>query len=197
MRSTVLENVLGAVHLEKLLLYADVVRRYLDPNNSSPYFFVRHGGGQLTQLSNRIKAVGHRFGMTLPTATRVRKIGSTAAALECGMGDEARIIAQQMSHSAATHEKHYEALSGTSHAARAFETMERLHNAEKADKLSVRKEKAVRRRFTAEEEKEVREYFAPAIFAKITPSLEECQEFLQGMEMTRDKKQIQDKIKTL
>ena len=51
--------VFGAVDLEKLLLYADVVRRYLDPNNSSPYLFVRHGGGQLTQLSNRIKAVGY------------------------------------------------------------------------------------------------------------------------------------------
>ena len=58
---------------------------------------------KLKQISNRVKAVGRRFDVEAPTATRVRKIGSTAAALQCGTSKEAKMISKQMSHTDAVH----------------------------------------------------------------------------------------------
>lgn len=69
--------------------------------------------------------------------------------------------------------------------------MERLRKGEEKAKKSPRK------KYSSEEPEEVRSYFAPAILAGMTPSLEECSEFLKGREMARTKKQLQDKVKNL
>ena len=183
--------VLDERHLEKLLSYVDIVRPVIDPQQASPYLFVRYGPKKLKQISNRVKAVGRRFDVEAPTATRVRKIGSTAAALQCGTSKEAKMISKHMSHTDAVHEKYYEMLGSSSHTASAFQVMERLRKGEEKPKSTLRK------RFTAEDEEAVKEYFAPAILAGNTPSLEECSEFLRGRELDRSKKQIQDKVKNL
>ena len=183
--------VLAEQHYDKLQSYVDVVRPYIDPTNVCPFLFVRCGPKKVTQISNRVKSVGKRFDVEAPTATRVRKIGSTAVALQCGTSKDARLITQQMSHTSAVHERYYEMVGSSSHTASAFQVMERLRKDEGKAQHTPRK------RFTPQEENELKEYFAPAILSGSTPSLEECDEFLRGKEFQRSKKQIQDKIKNL
>lgn len=95
-------------HIEKLLTYVDVVRPFIDPDNTCSNLFVRWGPKKLTQISNRVKSVDKTYGVDAPTATRVRKLGSTAAALQCSSSDEVKLITQQMSHTAAVHQEYYE-----------------------------------------------------------------------------------------
>lgn len=102
--------------LEELMSYVNTVRPLLDPDNACPFVFVRDGPKQVTQISNRIKSLGSKFGVQAPTATRARKIGSTITAVECGTSVEARLIANQKSHSAEVHAKHYQHVGSTSHA---------------------------------------------------------------------------------
>ena len=50
-----------------------------------------------------------KFGFDAPTATQVRKIGSTVTALNASSAETA-LITKQMSHTASVHAKHYEAI---------------------------------------------------------------------------------------
>ena len=189
--------VFSADHMEKLLTYVEYIRPQVDPESKSPYLFVRAVGEQLTQLSNRIKAVGKKFGIKVPTATRVRKIASTVTALHCRSSSDTKRVTKQMCHSASTHEKYYEAVGGSSQAAQAHEIMESLRKGEGKADSKPKKAAVPRRPFKKEEEDKVREYFAPAIQAGSTPSLRECAEFLHGSGIDRNGKQIQDKVKNL
>ena len=133
----------------------------------------------------------------------MRKIASTAVALQCGTSAEAKLITQQMSHTPEVHAKYYEQLGRSSHASIAFHAMERIRKGEKGQKGKGQKgedeeeEPAQRKKFPPSETEQVREYFAPAILARFTPTLGECGEFLRSREIDRTKKQIQDKVKNL
>ena len=115
--------------------------------------------------------------------------------MKYGTNSEAQVVTKQLSHSAQTHERYYAAISGPSHAAEAFHTMGKLRK--EASQKPATKKRAQRHRFTENEESEIKEYFAPAILAQITPSQEECQEFLQGKDTELTKRQVQDKLKNI
>ena len=67
-----------------------------------------------------------KYALVLPTATRVRKIGSTTVARNVGASAEASMITHQLSHTAKTDELQYQAIVGDTHSAQAFQSMEAL-----------------------------------------------------------------------
>lgn len=85
----------------------------------SPAFYA------LFHFGARIKRLGSRYSLSLPTVTRVRKIGSTTVTLNVG-GVDASMITRQLSHTAKTDELHYQAIVGYEHSAQAFRSMESL-----------------------------------------------------------------------
>lgn len=68
-----------------------------------------------------IKRLESRYALVLPTATRVRKIGSTTVALNVGEGAEASMITHQLSQ---IDKLHYQAFVGDMNSAKAFQSME-------------------------------------------------------------------------
>ena len=70
--------------------------------------------------------------------------------------------------------------------------MERLHKGEAVQKAQQKKVP-----YSDEEKALVDQYFANAILAESTPSLGECDEFLHGSGMNRDKKSVQDRVKNI
>ena len=59
---------------------------------------------------DRMARLGNRYGLVLPTATRVRKIGSTTVALNVWGRADATMIHRQLSHTPKTDELHYQAI---------------------------------------------------------------------------------------
>lgn len=179
-------------HIEKLLTYVSVVRPFLDPEGRSPLLLVRQGGIPLTQTSRHIREMGKKLKFVTPTATRARKVGGTATH-KGATGAEHRLITKQLSHSRQVHEQYYEAITSTSDAAKAFQAMERLRKSE--DRKGEEPRKKVP--YTATENALITEHFRNAILSESTPSLGECDEFLHGSGMDRDKKSVQDKVKNI
>ena len=81
----------------RIALYIDTVRKVQNTGNSSLLFLLT-GGRRVGNLS---KALGRLYGLTLPIASRVRKIGATSVALHLDEKDP-RLVTRQMSHSVAT-----------------------------------------------------------------------------------------------
>ena len=102
------------------------VRTLQDPLGKSPYLFVLCGARQILNLSSCIKTVGAKYGLTLPSASRVRKIGATQVALQLGDSAKVNLVTRQMSHSVNTVAQYYQAIVGNQHATTAYETMTRL-----------------------------------------------------------------------
>ena len=170
-------------HIEKLLTYVDVVRPILDPEGRSPLLLVRQGGISLTQTSRRIREMGKKLKFVTPTATRARTIGGTVTHKKANG-------AEQLSHSREVHAKYYEAITSTSDAAKAFQVMERLRKGEVQDKPK-------KVPYSDRENALIAQHFANAIVSETTPSLRECDEFLHGSGMNRDKKSVQDRVKNI
>ena len=84
------------------------------------------GGRVLTNLSTRIKKLGEKYKLSLPSASRVRKIGATSVAMNIGDSSTAHIVTRQMSHSASTEANYYQAIVGDRHALSAYDTMTAL-----------------------------------------------------------------------
>ena len=61
-------------------------------------------------MARLIKRLESRYTLVLPTAIRVRKIGSTTVALNVGEGAEASMITCQLSHTAKTDKLHLSAI---------------------------------------------------------------------------------------
>ena len=80
-----------------------------------------------------IGAIGQRYNIILPKATKVRKVGATSVALNVGAGGIATLVKCQLSHTAVTDEKYYQAIVGNKHSAEAFSTMEALIEGTLAD----------------------------------------------------------------
>ena len=183
---------------DKLNQYVEAIRPHADQSGKCPYLFVLCGSKQLKNLQGLLNKLGKYYGFTTPTATRVRKIGATSVCNAFGDGPEKTRVSKQMSHSMQTHSRYYEATRGAKNAAQAFQTMEKLRTGstketKKGETSSVKK----RHRFSAEDEKLVREFFQPAIAQKATPSIGLCGEFLKEHTMDRTPQQIQDKVKSI
>ena len=66
----------------------------------------------ITNLLSRIQSVGTKYGLNLPSASRVRKIGATSVALNLGDSAQAHLVTRQMSHSVSTDAQYYQAIVG-------------------------------------------------------------------------------------
>ena len=116
--------VLEGVDHARIIQYKSTIRILQDTGKSSPLLLVLCGGHPLTNLSSRVKALGKKFGLLLPSASRVRKIGATSVALSMGNSAEAHLVTRQLSHSVATNSQYYQAIMGDKHAAVAHASME-------------------------------------------------------------------------
>lgn len=147
------------------------------------------GPRQLSRMATLIKRLGSRYSLSLPTATRVRKIGSTTVALNVG-GADASVITRQQSHTAKTDELHYQAIVGDKHSAQAFHSMESL-------RMGARSLKSPGKRvpYTSQELEFIAKYFKSNIKSGKTPSLKKCHKFLSNHPMSWDAKQVQDRVK--
>ena len=172
----------------RLQQYVKSVRPLQDPNLSSKYMIVLSGHRQLDRMSARIKRLGSRYSLSLPTATRVRKIGSTTVALNVG-GADASVITRQLSHTAKTDELHYQAIVGDEHSAQAFHSMESLRMG------ASPKSPGKRVPYTSQELQFIAKYFKSNINSGKTPSLKKCRKFLLNHPMSREAKQVQDRVK--
>ena len=101
-------------------------------------------GRPVTKMSNLLDILQHRYGVSVPSATKVRK---QVATLECS-SDEIALLSRQMSHSIETHRKHYEQIGTSQHAAKAHSITKKL----------VEKKK-VRQRFSTSEITDIKEFF--------------------------------------
>ena len=64
--------------------YVDTIRNVQVCKTDTNNLFVLTGGCLLGNLSSKIKSIGNRYGLCLPSATRVHKIGATSVALTLG-----------------------------------------------------------------------------------------------------------------
>ena len=75
-----------AIHDNKtgpVVHYVDTIRNVQVCKTDTNNLFVLTGGCLLGNLSSKIKSIGNRYGLCLPSTTRVRKIGATSVALRC------------------------------------------------------------------------------------------------------------------
>ena len=98
--------VLDGVDFNRLRQYIVCVRPLQDSENSSKFVIVLSGGKQLNKVATRIRRLGNHYGLTLPTPTRVRKIGATTVSLNVGTAPEAALITRQLSHAARTEQQY-------------------------------------------------------------------------------------------
>ena len=200
--------IMDSVDHGRVLHYVHTVRQVQLGGSESDLLFVRSGGMPLGNLSLKAKSVGARYGLALPSATRVRKIGATSVALNLGQSSQASLVTRQMSHSMSTEGLYYQAIVGDTHATEAFSTMAELRktpdrqapvqsNRQEAPGLERQTTPQRRRPFTEEETKAVGEYFARDIEEGHSVPLAECKGFLQTHKLQRLPKNIQDKVRTL
>ena len=180
--------------LARITLYIDTVRKVQNTGNSSLLFLLT-GGRRVGNLSSRLKALGRLYGLTLPSASRVRKIGATSVALHLDEKDS-RLVTRQMSHSVATNVAYYQAIVGEQHAAAAYKTMSSLRQPQPEE--SPKACGTPRRRLFSDNESEtVKSYFSQNIESESTPTIRQCASFLYTHALNRTPKNIQDKVKNL
>ena len=184
--------------------YIHLVQPLQDPQGVSKNLFVPSGACPITKLSTKLKNLGTKYGLNLPNASHVRKIGVTAMALNLGDLTKAHLVTRNMSHSLNTSAEYYQAIVGDSHAAEAFEAMSQLrHESDTKIKTSdspsslATPQKAQQRRLYSElETVAVAKYFAGYIEKGIAASLADCKEFLSVHPMKRTPKNIQNKVRS-
>ena len=76
--------VLEGIDYARIVQYADSVRKCLNPNGGSDKLFLLSGGRSINS--------GKSYGLVLPSATRVRKIGATSVALRLGDLSKAHLV---------------------------------------------------------------------------------------------------------
>lgn len=193
--------------------YITTVRLLQDTLGKSPNLFVLSGAHPVKKLSSQIQRVGLKYGLNLPSATKVRKIGATSVALKLGESAEAHLVTRQMSHSVSTDAQYYQAIVGDKHAAAAYSTMSNLRkersssgvpnsslsSANRSAEESSDTCSSVQRRrgYTPKETRAIESYFGRQIMEGKSVSLTECNEFLSSHPMTRSPKNIQDKVRSV
>ena len=189
--------------LSKLHTYVTTIRPCLDPQKTCPFLLCLAGGEQLTNFNSRFKTLAKTYGLKPLTATEVRKRASTEAAKNLGT-PEAALVTRQLSHSAQTDARFYQALSGPSHAAEAFISLNRMRQERKhpdpptstpvssAEVSSKQVNPSPKKRVPFSPEEMIKLYFKDHLKSKSTPSLAECTTFLANHPLKRNAKQVQD-----
>lgn len=105
--------------------YTHIRPRLAMPGHDINRLFIMPGSRQVSKISILEDLLGAALGVRVPCSSDARKIGATFAAQQLGY-TENRLVCTQMSHGPAVSQKYYEAVRGTSHAAAAIKTMEKL-----------------------------------------------------------------------
>ena len=96
--------------------YHNIIRPFCDSQNTCPYFLTLDGEHKISNANYYIQKLGHHYGLDILTATRVRKIGSTATVQSCS-ASEATLLATHTGHSQPTQQIYYQAITARKHAA--------------------------------------------------------------------------------
>ena len=207
--------VLDGVDHGRVIQYLETVRRRQVGDKEVENLFVLSGGRPIVNLSSKIKAIGSRYGLSLPSATRVRKIGATSVALNLGKSASANLVTRQMSHSVNTEAIYYQAIVGDKHAASAYSTMSnlrtgqqttpvteneestpnRIENEEKSESTPNRIRSTQQRR--PYETEAIKRYFVFEIGAGDRVALAACKKILGLHDFSRTAKNVQDKVRNL
>ena len=189
--------------IKVLRRFHNVVRPFCDTENACPYFFTLDGERRISNANYYIQKLGRQYGLDIPTATRVRKIGSTAAVQSCSAA-ESTLLSTHMGHSQPTQQMYYQAITARKHAASAHMLREKLRKSTKPESSDGSSEAEVqskphkvRKPFSSAETASIDERFAKSIKDGITPSRQLCQEFITATKSDRDPKQIQDKVRNI
>ena len=169
-----------------------------------PVFVTLDGERRISNANYYIQKLGRHYNIDMPTATRMRKIGSTATVQSCSAA-ESTLLATHMGHSQPTQQIYYQAITACQHAASAHMLREKLRKEstkpESSDGSSEVEDKSkpqkVRKPFTAAETAAIEESFATSLKDKTTPSRQLCQDFVTATNSDRDPKQIQDKVRNM
>ena len=149
-------------------------------------------GGAMDHLSRHIGNLGKRYGIDVPTATESRRRAATAVST-AGTEADREAVAEMMSHSVQTQQRYYSMTKGKDRAVKGFQVMEYLrHDAPSGSGTS-----AASVPFSASETEMITLYFDEHIESEAAPPIGTCEEFLIDHPMSRDAKQVRDKVGTL
>ena len=121
--------VLTPADFSKLEAYVRVIRPQIDVSNSCLHLLCLRGrddsAKQVSKFSTHFSNVMARYGLDKFTATTVRKLAAKKAGM-CFDTTTADFVTHQLSHTATTHRKYYEALSSSAQAAEAVSQMAKV-----------------------------------------------------------------------
>lgn len=164
------------------------IRPFLDPEEKCEYFLVLPGGKRITKSNYYMQKLGKKYGIDVPTATKVRKIGATAAISKC-TAPQVALLSSQMGHSEQTERLYYRAITSKRHAAAAHVQREELRKAAQssadAERVTSGEPPSPSKHFTNDEQKAIRKAFRKQIKKRQTPSLRECQAFIESTGSSR------------
>lgn len=114
--------------LERVREYRDHIRSVLVTEcGDIPNLFVLPSSRPIKKVSNLSRIRGTKLKISVPSATDVREIGTTAVARACSR-EELALVIKQMNHDAVTGEHYYECTRADSDACKMFKTIEKLLN---------------------------------------------------------------------
>lgn len=117
----------------RALKYRDLIRPLCTVEKGDiPNFFVVPGSKPIDKVSNVTRVLEKKLEVTIPSATTVRKMGSTAVARTCSE-KTMNIVARHMNHDPSTSRKHYQATVSDSDAARVYNTIRKLRLSDTPD----------------------------------------------------------------
>ena len=114
--------------LDRAQQYLQYIRPALVVDDDITYVFVLPGPRPIAKISNLSRFLSSKLGVSVPSATSVRKIGTTAVARACSKV-ELSIVPRQMNHDKKTSENYYECVRSAGDAAKMFKTIEELRQA--------------------------------------------------------------------
>ena len=180
--------------IELFRRYLKYIRPKILGKNTSHLVFPMPSGRAMANFNQMVQNMAGRYGLDPPSATKVRKIVSTASAsLEQTVASK---VATHMSHSVTTQKRYYAATRGGEDAREGFEAIQTMRTTPKNPTPPPQPKK--RRAFTNEETKVITLYFQQNVAQGIAPSMAKCNRFLEEHEeVDRSAKDIYDKVRNI
>ena len=123
--------------LERVKEYRDYIRPVLVAEKGDiPNLFVLSGSRAIEKFSNLSRVLATKLKINVPSATDVRKIGTTAVARACSKEDLA-LVSKQMNHDTATSEHYYNCTRADRDATKMFKTIEKLRSASESSPVTT------------------------------------------------------------
>ena len=166
--------ILTSPHFSKLHNYVTKLRPLLCEDGHEETLLLP-GGKPVTHVNNLLQFLGRKYNISVPTATRVRKIGATETARKVS-GPTSTLVMNQLSHSVSTDQRYYQAIHGDDEAVEAFHMMENLRKEstakQKQDQIPTvgpsSPSKPKRVKFTEEDVAAIKDYFKEELRLKVT-----------------------------